>query len=54
MNIDTWLLDPQALDDHIALPTCPHCFDEILVEGECPDCDDEGEEDTHYEFAPPY
>ena len=54
MNIDTWLLDPKALDDHIALPTCPHCLDEILVEGECPDCDDEGEEDTHYEFAPPY
>ena len=40
MNIDTWLLDPEALDAHIALPTCPHCFDEILVEGECPDCDE--------------
>ena len=40
MNIDTWLLDSEALDAHIALPTCPNCFDEILVEGECPDCDE--------------
>jgi len=54
MNIDTWLLDPEAHDAHFALPTCPHCFEEILAEGECPDCDDEGEEDIHYEYEAPH
>ena len=40
MNIDSYLFDPKAHDAAYALPSCPHCGEEILDENACPDCDE--------------